>query len=67
MARNKWGEEKRVILETITVNGEEKTVAYQMDDGIWRDIVKSGNGNLWLGEVLMYENLTRKLSQNLEE
>lgn len=65
MARNKWGEEKRVILETITVNGEEKTVAYQMDDGIWRDIVKSGNGNLWLGDVLMYENLTSEVISKL--
>lgn len=65
MARNKWGEEKRVILETITVNGEEKTVAYQMDDGIWRDIVKSGNGNLWLGEVLMYENLSSEVISKL--
>lgn len=65
MARNKWGEEKRVILETINVNGEEKTVAYQMDDGIWRDIVKSGNGNLWLGEVLKYENLSSEVISKL--
>lgn len=65
MARNKWGEEKRVILESLEIDGQEKVFAYQIDDGLWRDIVKSGNGNLWLGDVVKYEDLGSEVISRL--
>lgn len=65
IAKNKWGEDKRVILESLNIDGEEKVFAYQIDDGIWRHIIKSGNGNLWLGDVVMYETLSSEILSKL--
>lgn len=66
-AKNKWGETKRVILEEIEVNGKFKTVAYQLDDGIWRDVTKSKAGVLWLGEVVKYEDLVSEVASKLRK
>ena len=66
-AKNKWGETKRVILEEIEVNGKFKTVAYQLDDGIWRGVTKSKAGVLWLGDVIKYENLVSEVASKLRK
>ena len=66
-AKNKYGENKRVILESIIVNGEKQTVAYQLDDGIWREVTKSDNGVLWLGDVVKYENLLAEVASKLRK
>lgn len=66
-AKNKWGETKRVILEEIEVNGKFKTVAYQLDDGIWRDVTKSKAGVLWLGDVIKYEDLVSEVASKLRK
>ena len=66
-AKNKWGETKRVILEEIEVNGKFKTVAYQLDDGIWRDVTKSKAGVLWLGEVVKYDDLVSEVASKLRK
>ena len=66
-AKNKWSETKRVILEEIEVNGKFKTVAYQLDDGIWRDVTKSKAGVLWLGDVIKYESLVSEVASKLRK
>ena len=66
-AKNKWGETKRVILEEIEVNGKVQTVAYQLDDGIWRGVTKSKAGVLWLGDVIKYENLVSEVASKLRK
>lgn len=66
-AKNKWGETKRVILEEIEVNGKSQTVAYQLDDGIWRDVTKSKAGVLWLGDVIKYESLASEVASKLRK
>ena len=66
-AKNKWGETKRVILEEIEVNGKFKTVAYQLDDGIWRGVTKSKAGVLWLGDVIKYEDLVSEVASKLRK
>ena len=66
-AKNKWGETKRVILEEIEVNGKFKTVAYQLDDGIWRGVTKSKAGVLWLGDVIKYESLVSEVASKLRK
>lgn len=66
-AKNKYGENKRVILESIVENGEKKTVAYQLDDGVWREVTVSDNGTLWLGSVLKYENLLAEVEAKLRK
>lgn len=66
-AKNKWGETKRVILKEIEVNGKFKTVAYQLDDGIWRDVTKSKAGVLWLGDVIKYEDLVSEVASKLRK
>lgn len=66
-AKNKYGETKRVILEEIEIGGELKTVAYQLDDGIWRIVTKSKGGVLWLGDVVKYENLMSKVASKLRK
>lgn len=66
-AKNKWSETKRVILEEIEVNGKFKTVAYQLDDGIWRDVTKSKAGVLWLGDVIKYEDLVSEVASKLRK
>lgn len=66
-AKNKWGETKRVILEEIEVNGRSQTVAYQLDDGIWRDVTKSKAGVLWLGDVIKYEDLVSEVASKLRK
>ena len=66
-AKNKWGETKRVILEEIEVNGKFKTVAYQLDDGIWRGVTKSKAGVMWLGDVIKYEDLVSEVASKLRK
>lgn len=66
-AKNKLGETKRVILEEIEVNGKVQTVAYQLDDGIWRGVTKSKAGVLWLGDVIKYENLVSEVASKLRK
>lgn len=66
-AKNKWGETKRVILEEIEINGKVQTVAYQLDDGIWRGVTKSKAGVLWLGDVIKYENLVSEVASKLRK
>lgn len=66
-AKNKWGETKRVILEEIEINGKSQTVAYQLDDGIWRGVTKSKAGVLWLGDVIKYENLVSEVASKLRK
>ena len=66
-AKNRWGETKRVILEEIEVNGKSQTVAYQLDDGIWRDVTKSKAGVLWLGDVIKYESLASEVASKLRK
>lgn len=67
VAKNRAGEDKRVILEVIDLNGEKKPVAYQLDDGVWRDVVKSENGDLWLGEVIKYDSLGSSIAGKLRK
>lgn len=66
-AKNKWGETKRVILEEIEIDGKLKTVAYQLDDGVWRGVTKSKAGVLWLGEVVKYDDLVSEVSSKLRK
>ena len=66
-AKNRWGETKRVILEQIEVNGKPQTVAYQLDDGIWRGVTKSKAGVLWLGDVIKYEDLVSEVASKLRK
>ena len=66
-AKNKWGETKRVILEEIEVDGKPQTVAYQLDDGIWRGVTKSKAGVLWLGDVIKYEDLVSEVASKLRK
>lgn len=66
-AKNKWGETKRVILEEIEIDGKPQTVAYQLDDGIWRDVTKSKAGVLWLGDVIKYEDLVSEVASKLRK
>ena len=66
-AKNKWGETKRVILEEIEIDGKPQTVAYQLDDGIWRGVTKSKAGVLWLGEVVKYDDLVSEVSSKLRK
>ena len=66
-AKNKWGETKRVILEEIEIDGKFRTVAYQLDDGIWRDVTKSKAGVLWLGNVIKYEDLVSEVASKLRK
>lgn len=66
-AKNRWGETKRVILEEIEINGKPQTVAYQLDDGIWRDVTKSKAGVLWLGDVIKYEDLVSEVASKLRK
>ena len=65
--KNKWGETKRVILEEIEIDGKPQTVAYQLDDGIWRGVTKSKAGVLWLGDVIKYENLVSEVASKLRK
>lgn len=66
-AKNKWGETKRVILEEIEIDGKPQTVAYQLDDGIWRGVTKSKAGVLWLGDVIKYESLVSEVASKLRK
>lgn len=66
-AKNKWGDTKRVILEEIEIGGKSQTVAYQLDDGIWRGVTRSKAGVLWLGEVVKYDDLVSEVSSKLRK
>lgn len=66
-AKNKYGESKRVILEGITIDGKKTTVAYQLDDGVWRDVTISDNGTLWLGDIVKYESLLTEVASKLRK
>ncbi len=62
IVKNKDGVNKRVLVETVDVNGVDTTVAYQQEDGLWRRVEKNQDGTLYLGSVIKYE----KLSSNVQ-
>lgn len=62
IVKNKDGVNKRVLVETVDVNGVDTTVAYQQEDGLWRRVEKNQDGILYLGSVIKYE----KLSSNVQ-
>lgn len=65
IVKNKDGSSKRVLVETIDVNGIEMTVAHQLEDGLWRVVEKNQDGTLYLGSVLRYENLPSSIKGKL--
>lgn len=67
-AINRDGEKKKVIPQRLTLDdGTEKTVAYQVENGLWREVVLSSDGNYYLGSVLKYEKLGSKVVGKLRK
>lgn len=67
-AINRDGVRKKVIPQLLTLDdGTEKTVAYQVDNGLWREVTLSPDGNYYLGNVLKYDGLGSKVVGKLRK
>lgn len=65
IVKNKDGVNKRVLFETVDVNGVDTTVAYQQEDGLWRRVEKNQDRSLYLGAVVKYESLSSSIKGKL--
>ena len=68
-AKNKLGQTKRVVIQSLTLedDGIEGVYAYQLDQGLWREVVVSQNGIYYLGDVVKYENFGSKVQGKLRK
>ena len=66
---NTDGANKKVILKSINdeSTGVDKTLAYQVDDGIWREITLSPDGKYYLGPVVRYDGVSQRIQSMLRK
>ena len=67
-AVNRDGDTKKIIPQKMVLeDGSEKTLAYQLEDGLWREIILSPDGKYYLGEVVKYEGISSKIRGKLRK
>lgn len=68
-AKNKLGQTKRVVIQSLTMqeDGIDGIYAYQLDQGLWREVVLSQNGVYYLGDVVRYDSFGSKVQGKLRK
>lgn len=68
-AKNRAGESKKVVIQSLILDdkGTEGIYAYQLDQGLWREVILSQNGTYYLEDVVKYENFGANVQGKLRK
>lgn len=68
-AKNKLGQSRRVVIQKLTKeeDGVEGIYAYQLEQGVWREVVLSQSGNYYLGDVVKYDGFEASVQGKLRK
>lgn len=68
-AKNKLGQSRRVVIQKLTKEEDsvEGIYAYQLDQGVWREVVLSQSGSYYLGDVVKYDGFEASVQGKLRK